>query len=284
MSKRETLVNQLERKIGWITFPGLIRWIAILQLLAWGLSLVDIGLIDWLTFSPERLFSGEVWRAFSWVLIPRNPGATNFAILFIIFALIIAIVFSNGLESAWGEFRTSLYTLGMIVCPAFAGIALYALFGYPILSPYLTEVYYTGLLFGFAYLYPNQQLMIFGIIPVKVKWIAWVSAFFLIVTTLASGSSVFLASFYLISLAPFLIVFLPSYADGKAQEARAAKRSRRFSTAAAPPGEHEAFHVCSNCGATDVTHPERDFRVLPNGEEICSVCLERQREKEKASL
>ncbi len=284
MSKREALANQLERKIGWITFPGLIRWIAILQLLSWGLSLVDMGLIGWLTFSPELLFSGEVWRTFSWVLIPRSPGATNpIAILFVIFALVIAIVFSNGLESAWGQFRTTLFTLGMIICPALAGIILFLIFGYPTPSPYLTEIYYTGLLFGFAYNYPNQQLMIFGIIPLKVKWIAWASAFFLVVGTLASPVPFFIASFYLLALAPFLIVFLPSYADSKAREAKAAKRARKFTTAASPAGDQEAFHVCSNCGATDVTHPEREFRVLPNGEEICNVCLERQREKEKAA-
>ena len=38
-----------------------------------------------------------------------------------------------------------------------------------------TALYYS-LFFAFAYLYPETQLLLFFVLPVKVKWLGWISA------------------------------------------------------------------------------------------------------------
>ena len=42
----------------------------------------------------------------------------------------------------------------------------------------------------------------------------------------------------------------------------------------------ESCHTCHVCGATDVSHPDRDFFVTEDGNEICNVCLEAQESEE----
>jgi membrane associated rhomboid family serine protease len=77
----------------------------------------------------------------------------------------------EGLERAWGSFRLTLYfVVGMI------GTTIAAfLFG----SNFSNGMLITSLFFAFARFYPEEIIYILFILPVKIKWLAWIYAAFL---------------------------------------------------------------------------------------------------------
>ncbi|NIP97025.1 MAG: hypothetical protein GWO24_27770 [Akkermansiaceae bacterium] len=50
-----------------------------------------------------------------------------------------------------------------------------------------------------------------------------------------------------------------------------AARQADFRTRSKPSGA--SFHTCANCGATDLSHPDRDFRITEDERELCDTCL-----------
>ena len=74
----------------------------------------------------------------------------------------------------------------------------------------------------------------------------------------------------LAGMAPYLLAFVPAFVAGAKQKSEAAVRKHRFEKDAVPEGE--AFHSCESCGATELTHPEREIRVTAEDRELCDQC------------
>lgn len=79
-------------------------------------------------------------------------------------------ILGSGLEGAWGTRGFVVFWLVGTVGGALAAWAL----GVPLQSGAFTI--HLSMLFAFAYLFPDTYFMVFFVVPVKVKWIAWVSA------------------------------------------------------------------------------------------------------------
>ncbi len=74
----------------------------------------------------------------------------------------------EGLERAWGPFRVTLYFIvGMI------GTTIAAFFGG---SQFSNMMLFTTLFFAFAHFYPEEMIYVFFILPMKIKWLAWIYA------------------------------------------------------------------------------------------------------------
>ncbi len=74
------------------------------------------------------------------------------------------------LEREWGTPKFNLYYLSGVVLTLITGVASHYAFGYGVLM----GTYYVGMsmFLAFAALYPDAQLMLLYIIPVKAKWLA----------------------------------------------------------------------------------------------------------------
>ena len=106
---------------------------------------------------------------------------------------------------------------------------------------------------AFAYLFPDFELLLFFILPVKIKWLAlitWIGYFL----GFAFGSW-HTRLIILASIANFLLFFgrdiMLRMRAGRRRMAYQVQKITR---------EDEPFHQCSICGITDVTHPEAEFR------------------------
>jgi len=254
------ILNDLERKVGHMALPQMIRWIAGFQFMVWLLSLLSPGILDMIDFDREKILLGQVWRLFSWVFYPLNSNP-----LFVLIALMFLFFISDAIESAWGSFRVNVYVLATIFCLAAIGM----LFGIGIL---LSFIFYTSIFLAFATLFPNQIIHLFAIIPIKAKWLGWADAALLIGMIASSGpAALLLGIMAFFGLFPYLIVFVPTFF----QSAKASARRNRFEADAKAAGT-VAFHVCSSCGATDQSHPDAEFRVSEDGEEYCEDCLARE--------
>lgn len=254
-------IDRAERNFGHLAIPHLIRWIGLLNALVFILYKLDHSFLDWLTLDPAAVARGEVWRLFSYVLIPSIGGPILdwlFAALYIYYLWWIG----DGLEEAMGSFRLNLfYLLGMI------GVTAAAFFSHS--ADFSTAMLNSTLFFAFARFFPEQIIYFMMILPVKVKWMAWVSGVILILQFLGGGWDYRLA--VIAAFANFFLFFGVEIFRDALHRRDVEVRRRRF--AGAQMSEEEALHRCEVCGRTERTAPDLDFRVAKDGHEYCTEHL-----------
>lgn len=262
------LLADSERKFGHLAIPNLLHWVAGFQFLVFVLSKIDPNYMGMISFDRDAILSGQVWRLFSYLFFSRTDS-----MIWILISVFFLWFISNGLESAWGSFRVNLYLAATMLCLTTIGLIFPAFVGGGSL---LSILVFANLFFAFASIYPDQQILLMMIIPVKVKYIAWMNAGYLLLIFLdlpLRGIVIFPG------LLTFLIVFGPDFIRNTSQRGKAAKRRTKFQATSGPVGE--AFHSCSICGTDDISDPEIEFRVAANGDEYCLPCLE-QMQKDDA--
>ena len=254
-----TWLDKLERRIGFLAIPGLLRYVGFLTALVFVLEKVNPGYLRLLDLDPVAVMHGEVWRLVTYIFIPQMasmlplPDWVNVA-----FYILFLWWMGNGLESAWGAFKlTIFYLLGM------AGTTVAAFFFGAAFSNLMLTA---SLFFAFARFYPDLVIYFAYILPLKVKWIAWFSAAVLLVQ-IAVGSMQFRAA-AICAMANYLIFFGPAIIHDARHRREVTTRRRRFEMQTRE-AEAEALHRCAICGATEVTDPNLEFRVARNGEEYC---------------
>lgn len=169
--KNVRVLDRLEKKFGHLAIRGLMLYIVALNLAVFLLALVDPSgnLTGKLALVPSQVFKGEVWRLITYIFIP--PSAS---VLWILFTLYFYYLIGTSLEHEWGSFRFNVYYfVGMIgtTCAAF------------ITGGQATAVYLNLSLFlAFASLYPNYEILLFFLVPVKMKYLAWLNWLFIAYT------------------------------------------------------------------------------------------------------
>ena len=247
--------------------PGLMKYIAIGNVVVWLMAMASNGtFVDLLTFVPERIFRGEVWRIVTFLFVPMD-----FSPLYFLLSVLLYYYLGSQLENIWGSGRFTVYYLGGVLLTIVAGL----LTG---LSPALRSVavvssYYVNLtlLFAFATLYPDLQFMLFYIIPIKAKWLAWFDAALFALEILSCIRS----GHYLLALVPVAAVlnYLVFFWEDLVGQRKTAAKHRAVANhrtidlkAARKQMEKQGYlHKCSVCGITDKDHPDMEFRY-------CSKC------------
>jgi hypothetical protein len=175
---------------------------------------------------------------------------------------------SQALESAWGAFRFNLFLLiGLVFSVLGAFIGQFISPGTIIfVTPYFL---YLSVFFGFATLNPNIEFLIFFVLPVKVKWMAY------FVGGLTAFSFLFAPSMgdRVAILAPVLNYFM-FFGSTLVDAVKGRQRKAQFAVKKKAEAE-TALHTCELCGETDRTAPEREYRYkMQDGEAqcVCSVC------------
>ena len=183
----------LERKLRHFTIPNLMQYIVIGQGIVFVLMMIwpSVGFqfLRQITLDRTQILHLQLWRLITFVLVPPSSSP-----LFIIFALYFYYFIGQGLERLWGSTRFCLfYYIGMLGAIVAAMITGYADNSFLNLS----------LFFAYAALWPDEQLLLFMIIPVKMKYLAifdavlflWqfiVGTFFFFFTIILSLVNVFL--------------------------------------------------------------------------------------------
>lgn len=258
--KGNRLLDQLERRFGRLALPRMLHWIIGFQVLCFGLTIVNEEFPLWLVHDSNLILQGQVWRLVSWLFLPVsfNPFFFAIAVMFMLFV-------SNSLEGEWGPFRVNLYLLASA-----AGLALAGLL--PFLNIYslsFGKIFYSCAFLAFASLFPNQIIQLFFIIPIKAKWLGVADAIALVALVLMAPSPILMGSLVVLGLLPYLLAFAPGFLESYRRESTAKVRRHQFESDTAAG---DTFHECATCGATEKTHPEREFRVAADGNEFCDSC------------
>jgi membrane associated rhomboid family serine protease len=249
-------LDKLERRLGFLAIPGLIRIIVGFSALVFLLVRLNPDFVSMLSLDPARIRDGEVWRLVTYIFIPQT-----FSFLWIIFVLWFLWFIGEGLERAWGPFRVTLYVL----VGAIGTTAAAFFFG----SNFSNSMLIASLFFAFARFYPDEMIYILFILPVKIKWVAWVSAAFLLLGFFVNPNSYRMA--LVAAFANYLIFFGPEMIYEARHRKEVSTRRRRYESDA--HSEAEPLHKCAVCGATELSDPNLDFRVARDGEEYCMAHL-----------
>lgn len=250
------MMERLERSLSRFAVPGLIRYIVALNALVFILVTLDPGYVHFLELNPTAILRGEVWRVVSWIFLPETQS-----FFWIIFYLMFTWWLGDLLEASWGTFRmNAYYLLGMALC---IGSAL--IFGASGGNLFLN----LSLFLAVATLAPDLEILLFLVIPMKIKWVALFSliypAYTLLFGPLAEKMGVIMC------LGNYLIFFAPAYFQGTLASHKIRERRQRFE--AAKLGADAVLHTCAVCGASESSHPDTEFRVSSDGNEYCTEHL-----------
>ncbi len=156
----------LERKLRRYAISDLMKYIVIGQGIVFALLYIwpTLGyqLYSLITLTRTGLMHGQIWRLVTFVFVPPSSSP-----IFILFALYFYYMIGVGLENQWGKVKFNLYYLvGML------GSIIAAL-----ITGYADNTFLNlSLFFAYAALYPDEQVLLFMILPIKMKYLALVDA------------------------------------------------------------------------------------------------------------
>jgi membrane associated rhomboid family serine protease len=248
----DRLLNKLERRFGRFHIEGLTYILVVAQAFVFLLSLIRPEGISALMMDREAVLGGQVWRLLTYLFIPRT-----FHPIWIIFALYWLYTMGTALEAQWGPFKYMLFWIVGIVLTTIAAFTLDV------------QVDNTNLLLAlflaFATIFPDFELRLFFILPVKVKYLAWVGAAGLVVSAgLARGYE---RLFPLLAVGNYLLFFgghlYQMLRQGAGRPGRVS-RNHAFRRDAQKAGL--LVRKCSLCGITNAD-PNAEFRIC-----TCEKC------------
>lgn len=266
--------NKLEKKFGRYAIPNLIVYLIggyiIGYLMVLGSSITNVDFTGLMRLEPYYIFHGfQIWRLVTWVLIPPSQNII-FAVIMIIFYYQLGMV----LERTWGTFRFNVFMFGGLICTIIGAFILYGVYTLMLGSPVLGVGHYfstsyinMSIFLAFAVCYPDMEVRLYFLIPIKMKWMAVVYAVLIIYDVVRLDWSGRVAIFC--SLANFLIFFL-STRDYRRVNPKEIHRRQSYARATRQKttdrrGNPIARHKCAICGRTELTNPELEFR-------FCSKC------------
>ena len=268
-------LNKLERKFGKHAIPNLMFYVVILYAVGFIFELIAPEFYyNFLSLDMSAVFRGQIWRLVTFII---QPPATN--LLFVIFTLYLYYMIGRQLELVWGSFRFNVYYFMGVLFHIVGAILAYALF--KVSLPLGTYYLNMSLFFAYAAIYPNQQFYLMGLIPVKVKWLAWIDAAYFGYTILqaflpAYGGNALYGWYFkasaleaFVSILNFLVFFLMTR-NTKRFSPKEIKRKQTYRREV-QQGRQEAQHAngakhrCHVCGRTELDDENLEFRY-------CSKC------------
>lgn len=262
-------IDKLERKFGRFGIQNLTMYIIICYVVGYFLAYLNPNMLGMLSLEPALILRGQIWRIITWVIYP--PSMSN------ILWFIVAIVFfyypiGTSLERTWGSFRYTLYILLGILFSVIGAFILYFITGaYGIGSLFNTYYISLSVFLAYALSYPDMQILLWFVIPIKMKWMAilyGVIVLYDMITYIRAGYWVMIIPI-VASLLNFVLFFF-STRNMHRYNPKEVHRRREFKKAVAQSRVNPATggitkHKCAICGRTEQDDPNLEFR-------FCSKC------------
>lgn len=273
-------MGKLERKFGKYAIKNLSLILIIFYAVGYLFSLYPKlnPIFDFLTLNPALILRGQVWRLFTWLIVPPSSfSLTTLITLFFYYSI------GHSLERAWGDWLYNVYIFAGFLF-TIVGSFLILLFvfittkDYSVASSFMnaTSYYFStyyvnmSIFLAFAATFPDAQVLLLFIIPVKVKWLGFLYAGLLIYEFLVSNW--ILKIVILASLLNFVVFFFAQKSKrfgSPRMRMHQAVRRREFNKdikrESKPVGSRISKHKCAICGRTELEYPGLEFR-------FCSKC------------
>ncbi len=250
--------------------PGLMKYIAISNLVVYALDLLTNNMATMmLSLYPSYVMSGQVWRLFTFVMVPEP---SSFVLWFLI-STFFYYWLGTTLEQRWGSGQFTLYY----------GLSVVMMIVLSMATGYAGSMYYVNLslFFAFATLFPEMQVNLYGIIPLKIKWMGWLYAAFYVIGIIQSiFEGYWIGVIYpLVAILNYFIFFwdaLTGTALKKKQQVqyRNSPQVKNFKKAQQEIKNRKGYlHKCTVCGVTDEQNPNMEFRYCSKCEGYHCYCI-----------
>ena len=283
-----TIINNLERKYGKYAIKNISLYLVLLYAAAYVIIALDVSLLNYVSLNPYAIMRGQIWRLVTWIMIPPALSINFFTLLL----LYIFYNFGTSLERTIGAFRYNLYLLsGMVFTFIGALIVMAYLFiSVPelvymgneermlifstVATSFSTFYVYMSIFMALAVVIPDMTILLMFILPVKMKYIAIIYGFTMILEFIATN--IFNRIVIVASMLNFLIFFLITRPVVKSPSLFVKRAINRHEIKRVKPEKTAARHRCFICGVTGEDAPEREFRYCSKCEgnyEYCDVHL-----------
>ena len=287
---------KMERKYGKYAIRNLPLYITIVYAFGFFMYMLFPQTMDLFSLNFHAIFKGQVWRLFTWILIPEGMG-----IFFTLISLYFYYSIGRTLERAWGSFLFNVYFFSGLLLTVLGALLLYGfleIFGqewlmameniyttaYGMECPVLYGgsfihsiiamsfgIYYINMsiFLAFAMTYPDMQVYVFFILPIKVKVLGIIYVIimaFSIVTSFMDGG-LYSGMISLISIGMSLMntfLFFLMFKTKRVKTPKEIKRQHEYKVKV-KAASNVTRHKCAICGQTEKDNPNLDFRY-------CSKC------------
>jgi membrane associated rhomboid family serine protease len=202
----------------------------LLSLLLSGIFFFNLN--QWLILHPGTVFRFP-WTLITYPLVDVSPLSLLFAILWLWFI-------GGSLERTWGSRKyghflmIATFVTGLLM----AGLGVLFQIPAPLFGLWLPLV---GVTWAWADLNPYQEMLFWGVIPLKAKWLAWINAIFIFLTYLQySRNLLFNCLFGLASLSGIAVAY---FFKGGISYGGGGSSSRSYRDAAARRARRSRFRV-----------------------------------------
>ncbi len=281
--------TKLEQKYGKYAIPNLTFYLIICYAIGYLLQLSSLynpamsNLMNYMTLDIYAILHGQIWRIFTWLLIP--PGGFD---LFTLVMLYCYFSIGTLLERTWGTFRYNVFMFMGIIFTIIGAVILYVfiwIFGQSLGAGILEgaellktvsagyssmfSTYYISMsiFLAFAMTFPDSQMLFMFVIPIKAKVLGIFYVAIMAYTIFSAfAANVFYgivtATVILFSLFNVLVFFIVTRKSFRTPTQ--IKRQREFQKRAMRP-KNITRHKCAICGRTEESDPDETFR-------FCSKC------------
>ena len=167
-------VDRLEKRLGFLSAPDLPVYITGMTAACALLAALKPAFTDALALDPYALVRGQVWRVLTFLFVPPPAGAL-WLILWI--AMLYAIL--QALEAAWGDFKFTVFLALGAIATTLGALATGVEFG--------NSVVMLGAFLAFARLLPEREILVLFVLPVKLRWLAALTAVWVGVEFVTNG-------------------------------------------------------------------------------------------------
>lgn len=265
------MASKFEKKFGKYAISNLSLYLIIGYVIGYVTQVAFPALAAALTLEPAMILRGQVWRLFTWILIP--PETSN--LFFVAIMLLFYYSIGRTLESVWGTYRYNVYLFSGMLFTIAGAFLLYFVMTFIAGGPMtgfgsLFTTYYVNMSIFLAYAatFPNMQVLLMFIVPIKVKYLGIIYVIFLGVSCLELAAysttyALLTAVAILCSLLNFMVYFMRSRGGFLNRQQSRTRANFRAQTRSA--SYTVTRHKCAICGRTEETHPDLDFR-------FCTKC------------
>lgn len=277
-------MSKFQKKFGKFAIKNLSLYLIVCYAFGYLIEIINPEFLMMLALDPYQIIMKfQIWRLFTWVLIP--PSGFSF---WVIISLYFYWSLGTSLERTWGTYRYNTYLFTGFLCTiigSFLYLAVGTLQFYPVFqqagvslmdtmayvgeyASYSFSTYYVNMsiMLLYAFTFPDVQVLIMFIIPIKVKWLGIAYALVLGYDILVSLFAGIYPTVIVIvmSLLNFVIFFIRyktrSKMTPKQMKRRVVYRTKTHMANAS------ARHKCAICGRTEADGENLEFRY-------CSKCV-----------
>ena len=253
-------LNKLERKFGKYYIQNLMGIVTAGSVGFFLLSfIVDSGFLSYFTLNPAMILKGQIWRLVTFIFV--TPGAS----MLFAFSIYFYYMAGSSLENVWGGFKFNVYYLVGVISAIIIAFVNYFVFGVTSIALAAT-IMNLSLFLAYAKIYPDAQILLFFVIPVKMKYLGYLNWFIIIANFINCLVKVDIggALFTIVPVISYLLFFLKSNYRQTKMRTGSVIRMKDYKKKINST-KKSYIHKCETCGITNVNDPDMEFRY-------CSKC------------